>query len=250
MFRPLIYSFMSFILFTQSSNASELKFWMRAFIPNKHPTNPTYVLSVPGRTGKWMIPAPSLGPLDKLVNVASDVPISADTCFGTDDRTFSSTLNASARVSTALRMAVDGGINVKPLVGNSISFTGQSVAYSCSTGAELASKPGKLERASLGGPHIAGDKLQLILQASGSMPFFAGALDIDYSIDLTYDRSTKQLAYKITTDRFPSYEAYAQLDDGSVKRLIAQDPSGDTVWSLFDLGTGIGQRTVSGQQGL
>jgi len=82
------------------------------------------------------------------------------------------------------------------------------------------------------------------------MPFFVGALDIDYSVDLTYDRARKALSYKITTDRFPAYEAYAQLDDGPVRKILSQDPSGASVWSLLDLGTGVGQRTFSALEGL
>lgn len=244
MYRVLLMLMFS-VLGVRHAASDELKVWIRAFIPNKHETNPGYVRTVPGAAGHWMIPAPSLGPLDKLA--PADFNLDGDVCFSTDNRGFSDKQDLSARVTTAFRVTVDGiHKELHPLSGDSVHFSGQSTAYKCSTGAVLATKPGKVT-GSVGGPHVAGGKTQVNFQAAGSLPFIALAFAIDYSGDVAFDKATKKMSFRFTCDRFPAYEGYAQLDDGPIKKIFSLSPSGDSVWTLLDLGTGIGQRSVSGE---
>lgn len=241
----LLLTLMFTVLGVGCAASDELKVWIRAFIPNKHETNPQYIRTVPGLAGHWMIPAPSLGPLDKLA--PGDFSLDGDVCFSTDNRGFSEKLEMTARVTTAFRVTVDGvQKDLKPLSGDSVHFPGQSTAYKCSTGAVLATKPGKIT-GSTGGPHVAGGKTQVNFQVAGSLPFIALALAIDYSGDIAFDKATKKMSFHFTCDRFPAYEGYAMLDNGPIKKIFSLPPTGDSVWSLLDLGTGIGQRSVSGE---
>lgn len=230
------------------THAEELQVWIRAFIPKEHPRNQSYVKPVPRNPGNWMIPAPSLGPIDKLTQLVSSVPLEGDTCFSTDDRGFDKTVNASARLTTAFKVAVDGQAKViKPLVSNSVNFPGQSKAYKCSTGELLMSKPGRMQIDSVGGPHVADGKTQVIVQPAASLPFISGSAWIDYSADLVFDKDKSTLSFRVTLDRFPAYEAYARVGSGAVRRLFAVNPEGDDVWSLFDLGVGATPRVLSGE---
>jgi hypothetical protein len=234
--------------FSLPIQANELQVWIRAFIPNQHLGNKNYIVPVPNSPGQWMIPAPSLGPFDKLTQLVSSVPLNGDTCFATDDRGFDSAINASARLTTAFKVIVDGQArSIEPLISNTINFSGQSKAFNCASGKMLMSKPGRLQVDAVGGPHVAEGKTQVIVQAAASLPFISGSAWIDYSADFIFDRSKSVLSYKFTFDRFPAYEGYARLDNGSVHRLFAVNPQGDDVWSLFDLGAGIAPRVLTGE---
>ena len=59
--------------------ADDVKFWIRAFIPNAHPKNPSYVIKHPTASNKWVIPAPSFGFFNMLVDLISSVP-TENTC--------------------------------------------------------------------------------------------------------------------------------------------------------------------------
>ncbi len=230
------------------TQAEELQVWIRAFIPKEHPGNKTYVRPVPQNPGHWMIPAPSLGSIDKLTQLVSSVPLEGDTCFATDDRGFDETEATSARLTTAFKVAIDGQAKViEPLVSRSVNFPGQSKAYKCSTGELLMSKPGRMQIDAVGGPHIADGKTQVIVQAAASLPFISGSAWIDYSADFVFDKDKNTLSYRFTVDRFPAYEAYARIGGGAVRRLFAINPEGDNVWSLFDLGVGATPRVLSGE---
>ena len=98
----------------------------------------------------------------------------------------------------------------------------------------------------VGTPAVAGSQTQLIIQAAASLPFITGSAWIDYSGDFTFDNATHKLTYRITIGNFPAFEAYAQLDNGPVKKLFVEEPRGATVWSLLDLGLGVGSRVESG----
>jgi hypothetical protein len=232
-----------------SQAADQLKVWIRAFIPNTHPGNPTYIKPVPGVSGAWMIPAPSLGPLDALAQLVSSVPLDGDTCFATDDRSFTSSAVASARLTTAFSLTVSGNPpGVTPLSDHdSINFPGVSKAYKCSSGAVILQKPGKMQLNAVGGPHVAGTQTQIIIDAAASLPFISGSAWVHYSADMTFDSATKALKYTVTIGRFPAFEAYAQLNSGPVKKLFSENPVGASVWSLVDLGSGLARRVEDGQ---
>lgn len=53
-----------------------------------------------------------------------------------------------------------------------------------------------------------------------------------YALDGRHIRENARDDGHGSVDRFPAFEAYAQLHGGPVVRLLAADPSGDTVWSL------------------
>lgn len=215
--------------------------WVKAFIPIAHQTNADYTRPIPNRVMQTMIPAPQ----------------GDDVCFATNHRWFALDPNADAKLSTALVLVIprNGGemrleaLGGGPASGKNIHSPGTSTKVDASSGKVLASRPGSLEASALGAPSIAGDKIQFIFQASASNPFAPSvAPSIDYSFDMTFDRATGLLSFSGTIGRFPAFEAYAMWNDRRPVALVREAPSSDTAWGLYDLGTGVGDRRVTGSK--
>jgi len=178
-------------------------------------------------------------------------PTMSGKCFFTNHRSFSSSRGAEAKLFTAFTLRVNGASAtvMGEANGSATHATGPSTRVTCDTGGDREVRSGPLRVDALGGPHSAGGRHQVILQAAAANPFAPAGISpsIDYSLDLIYDASTKTLTYNGSIGKFPAYEAYASLNGGDVKRLFRQSPTGATAWALYDFGTGIGDRTVSGE---
>jgi hypothetical protein len=219
--------------------------WVKAFIPKVHPTNPGYVKPVPGAPGKWMIPGPT----------------PADQCFYTDHRDFSSDRSASARVTSEFYLVINGNSAVTEVAvpAPHIHTAGISTKVNCSTGVVIGQKPGVFSRLhsmgstppedSIGKPAVAGAQVQVIFGVATTNPFAPPLVSpaIDYSIDYTYDTSSKKLSFAATLGDFPAYEAYAQLGNGSVVTVFRVPPVSNTPWGLYDFGTGLNTRRITGE---
>lgn len=59
--RPIVHQLLLVLLLSTITSHAEdrIHFWIKAFIPNAHPTNPGYIRPVPGDAGKTMIPGPT-----------------------------------------------------------------------------------------------------------------------------------------------------------------------------------------------
>lgn len=235
------------LLFTAPASAQPVRvhFWVKAFIPKTHPTNPGYVRAVPGSTTKWMIPGPT----------------SADQCFLTDHREFSNDRAASARVTTEFFLVINGSSAITEVAvpAPHIHNAGISTKVNCATGAEIGSRPGRFSSLhsigstppedAIGRPAVAGNQTQVIFGVATSNPFAPPAVSpaIDYSVDCTYDKISKRLLFAANLGMFPAYEAYAQLGDGPVITVFRAGPQTSTAWGLYDFGTGLNTRRITGE---
>jgi hypothetical protein len=222
-----------------------LHIWVKAFIPSSLAGDSEYVKPVPNRPGCFMIPD----------------PVSPNISYLTDNRGFSSNPTASARLTTEFVLVIDeSSARIEKANGREYHRCDPSERLNALTGATIAkatatpSVPGTGEFFSIGGPHVAGSKTQVIFQCSAKNPVLEGkvfalvAPNIDYSLDLTYDRSTKHLTYRGSIGRFPSFEAYVSRGNGPTKTLFRESPPpGADARALYDLGTGVGDRAVSGE---
>jgi hypothetical protein len=220
-------------------------FWVKAFIPKTHPTNPGYVKPVPGSPGEWMIPGPT----------------AVDQCFFTDHRDFSSDRSASARVTTEFFLVINGSSASTEVAvpAPHIHTAGISTKVNCSTGSIIGQRPGVFSRLhsigstapedSIGKPAVAGTQVQVIFGVAITNPFAPPVISpaIDYSVDYTYDTSSKDLTFAATLGEFPAYEAYAQLGNGPVITVFRAPPVTNTPWGLYDFGTGLNTRRLTGQ---
>jgi hypothetical protein len=232
------------VLFTAGSlparSEDKIHIWVKGFIPNKHPTNPSYIKAIPGQTGKWMIPGPAMD----------------SACYATDHRQFSSDPKAHARCTTEFVVIFDGTTaSIEKADGRDIHRCDPSEKIDCMTGNTVATKIATPavrltgEPFRIGGPHISNGMVQVIFQASAVNPFAPAGVSpsIDYSLDLTYNITTKKVIYKGTIGRFPAYEAYVSVNGQEPRKLFAEAPTGASAWALYEFGTGIGDRPVNGE---
>jgi len=221
---------------------------LRAFIPNVHPTNPGYVRPVPSKPQSWMIPGP-LPPFIKALP-AESIKAAAD-CYLTDNRSFSSDRLAAfdSKVWSDFSIVVSyGQVSVEP--AGLVHRAGQSTRLNCSTGQVIAEKSGSFGGVfgvrAFGRPAVADKKIQVIGQAAIGNPHVLGAPMIDYSFDLTYDLTTKQLTYAITVGTFPAFEFYAFRENGTPITIQRIPPITDTGWGLIDGGVGLNTKRYTG----
>jgi hypothetical protein len=227
-----------------SGQSVRVHLWVKAFIPKTHPTNPGYVRPVPGATDKWMIQGPT----------------ALDQCFFTDHREFSSDRSASARVTTEFFLVINGNTaSIEAAVpAPHIHTAGISTKVNCSTGSVIGQKPGLFSKLhsigstapedSIGKPAVAGTQVQVIFGVATANPFAPPGISpaIDYSVDYTYDTNSKKLTFAANVGAFPAYEAYAQLGNGPVVTVFRAPPAANTAWGLYDFGTGLNTRRLTG----
>lgn len=226
--------FASVVLPATALAEDQVRIIMRAFIPNAHPTNPSYVKSVPGQAGKFMIPDPVPG---------------SSKCYSTDNRGFSSTPEASARLTTDLILVAGPNPSVRPAMGDQVHRAGPTYQYDCATGKTLQSSTGTTTKCNVGKPAYADKKVQIVVGCSGANPLAPPAISpkIDYGGTFTYDIEKKTLAYNGDVGAFPAFEAYASLNGGSFAKVYEFAPSAANVWWLYDGGLGVNTRGVSVQ---
>lgn len=216
----------SFIGIASLSSAETVKVVIRTFIPKEHPSKPGYMLPIPGDATKTMLP---------------DAPLTAQ-CFGTDNRSFSNDLSASARF---------GGLVTFDTSAQTVTFaeiTGTTNEYDCSTGSVVCT-----EVAGQGGfsgtSGQSGNAVTFAYRGEASNPCLTLAPDIEFSGMVTLDTSAKTVNLQGKVDVFPSFEAFVILEDGTSKTLYNMDPAnGATPEDLVTSPSG-GSRDVSGSVG-
>lgn len=211
--------------------ADELVVWIKAFIPNKHESNPSYVRPQPNNPGKWMIPA----------------PMESDYCFGTDNRMFSSARNASARMTSTMKLTFTTGPggSLASLPSHETNLTHK---LWCRDGADReAPRPAGTGQMYFGNPVQADGVIQFSVEGRANNPFVFGSPSIYYTGNFYYTKATKTLKFVGTIGKFPAFEAYAQLNNGQPVTIFRVPPStGSTVWDLINFG-GLGTRSSGGE---
>ena len=233
-----------------TQNQERVQIWIKAFIPKSHPTNPNYVKPVPNRAGQFMIPPP--------VPIAIPGLGEPNVCYLTDARAFSTNPQAPARLTTEFEILINGSsATIAKVNGRNIHRADETEKVFCSTGASVARGtasvivPGTGEAFGIGGPHIAGNQIQVIFQGAAKnpiVPVIAGIATptIDYDVDIIYDKAAKKITFRATHGIFPAFEAYASRNGGPTKTLFRVMPEGATTWRLFDGGLGVASRVEQG----
>jgi hypothetical protein len=209
-----------------------LEYWMKAFIPNVHPTNPDLIAQVPGHPNRWMLK----GPLPNGI------------CFETDDRGFSNDRNAKAKVTTHFSLITDGAIvRIEPQDGMHVHEAGVSTKLDCNTGMTIDERRGLFGVRAIGAPAIADGKSQIIGQASIKNPFTAPLSPyIDYSFNYIFDSNEGTLKYSLTIGAFPAFEAYVSINGSPPNAIIRRPATGNSPFSLYDMGLGFNTEQSTG----
>jgi hypothetical protein len=219
------------VVATSALAEDKLRLIVRAFIPNAHPTNAGYVKPVPGQPGKFMIPDPVPG---------------STKCYSTDNRGFSATADAPARITTDIQLVAKSSPAVAAGTGNAMHRPGTTTEYDCASGKTLRSASGSVAGCHVGAPAHADGKVQVVFGCSAKNPLAPPIISpaIDYSGTITYDLAKKTISYVGDIGTFPSYEGYVSLNGGPMVKLFSMPPSGGNVWWLYDGGLGVNSRRV------
>lgn len=213
----------------------EVRILIRSFIPNAHPTNPNYILPVPGHAGKFMIAGPGASK-------------TGGKCYDTDHRSFSSQPKDSARLTSDFVLVASRAPTIRAAQGSAVHRADATIERDCPTGKESDSKTASIGACSIGNPAAADKKVQVVMSCSGGNPFFAAAPKIDYGGSFIYDTAAKTLSFKGNVGNFPAFEAYASLNGKPFVKLFSTPPKpGSSVWALFDAGLGVGTRGIEVQ---
>jgi hypothetical protein len=201
---------------------------LRAFIPSGHPGSPSVLAPVPGSVGKVMVKAPI-----------------GTSCFETDNRTFSNSPPASARVATDFTLIASQNPSVEPSNKSDRFRTGTTVELNCQSGKTVKTGKAKIDGCTMGAPAFAGNKVQIVTGCNAANPLLTGAPDIHYGGTFTYNVADKTLAFEGDIGAFPAFEAYASLNGGQFVELFAKPPGADAgPMSLIDLWLHINNRRL------
>ena len=208
-------------LYSTRSHAEHYRVWLKAFIPN---SGLDIEMPVPNSPGHFMIPGP------QIVGIPID-----STCYNTNDRSFSSSLDADAKITVVAEFDV-----YSPGVGNftkTIPDLGQTIRYDCSTGDVLATGRASNENVSVGDPSYDAGVVKFDVDADASNPLVQLPSGIVPSIKIhgtiTLDTNSRAISFDGTIARFPSYEAYVSVDDHPPVTIFTISPDASaTAWSL------------------
>lgn len=212
-----------------------VRVWMRAFIPNNHPSLPNYIKQT--SNGLTVIEAP-----DPIIAGVRLGPL-AGTCFATDNRGFSNDLSASARVTVDLNIIIQERreIKVESVSGSGFVKVGETHNVDCKSGRELQpARKEDLDSVEVGTVRKNGFLRVFNVKASSGNPFYkvfniGVAPKIDYEVVFTYDAVRTTLSLKGVIGNFPSFEAYGSINGQQTFNIVQVNPAKEaTAMSLFD----------------
>lgn len=192
-----------------------VKVWMNAFIP----------ANVPGYTR--VVPK---GPHKDLTMIPGPFPTSD--CFLTDQRDFSSAIQAKSRMHCEARVDLRGAVPT------------MAEYHNCDWTTECDCEDGDVECKDKGGTKsmkylllpVAKGKFELRLKAHAwnpCSPSSAVGGEIDMQATFAIDVDAKTLRFAAVVDSFPAFEAYATINDGAGVTIFTKaPPKGNTVMSL------------------
>lgn len=206
----------------------DIHLWVKAFVPNSHPSNPGYIQPVPGSPGKFMFPGPTIP--------WTNMPIPwIGSCYNTNDRTFSSAPDADAKLTTGARFSTDGATisgfaPEKPPSAHTLE-------YDCPSGRVTCDLAPDISGLAVDAPVATAGRVRVRMQGRGKNPCVhvpAGATPaIEYDLNLEVDPATGYASVKGTIGQFPAFEAYARVGSWPVATLLNEAPApGSTAWAL------------------
>lgn len=176
---------------------------IRTFIPSEHPSKSGYMLPVPGKTGKSMLP---------------NAPLLAE-CFGTDNRSHSTDADASFRFGGA--MIIDTSAKTYKLN----ELTGKTTEYDCEDGTVVCEEPAGVGGFAITDFKAEGTTMRLSYLGNASNPCMTMAPKISFSGTVTIDIAARTVDLEGMVDVFPSFEAVLTKVDGTRVFLYKVDPA-------------------------
>ena len=239
----------SFQVHGQAPPTQIVDIWFRYFIGDKHPSLPNYIKRT--ENGLTVIEAPPV--LLPAPIVFDEINRLRGTCFTTDQRSFSPSEVASARVTVNLRLKFVGRELLVQDIPNKLKVViGQTRNVDCKTGQDLV-PPRKAEASDVKITDVR--KLEFLrnfsFRVSASDPFYtvlgrSVAPTITSEILFQYEVAPQILKLTGTYGDFPWFEAYYRIDDGSIKKIIQAGPKdGSGAFSLLNMGLGINLRNFT-----
>jgi hypothetical protein len=189
---------------------THLHIWFRAFIPKSHPSRPNYIRQIPGNPPRWVVPRPTIPWTD------TSIPILFDTCFVTDNLTFSSDSVASARITSEAVINYDNGtVALEQAQGRPLHRADPSEEVDCDTGKTKKAATADTSNMHFGNPSSADGVVQIVLNAQAKNPLAPrfGTPTIDYGGTITWNVTKGTLQFRGYAGVFPAFEAYAALDN-------------------------------------
>jgi len=210
------------MLFSNAAHAEHYKIWIKAFIPND---GLDILMPLPGDTSKSIIPGPHL------------LGIPVDTaCYNTNDRSFSDNPGDDAKITEIIEFDVTsvGLANVT----KSAPTIGQTIRYNCDDGSIIATAQAKPDNVTIGNLSYNAGVVSFSLDGEASNPLVPAPNALTPSIKfhgmVKLDTNSRSVGFTGTIARFPSYEAYIQVDGGKAKAIFQIAPNHDaTAWSLL-----------------
>jgi hypothetical protein len=143
-------------------------------------------------------------------------------CFATDNRTFSTDINASSRMHSEIKLDLSG---VVPGVLEYKHRCDESIEYDCEDGDEEGRAKAAPDRMkwSLASGRTDG-LVQLTYRGAASNPLVTGSSDIDMYGTVLIEPSKRELRFVGGIDDFPAFEMYCRADDGPILTVFRAGP--------------------------
>jgi len=226
-FTKIVLIFGFIVASTANSQAEpiEVKIWMKAFISDIHQKeDPRW------HDKDWYLNTPN--------GLIIKDPFGR--CFSTDDRNFSESFDAAARITFSATVLIeDRDMYVSPTkVVSGLSDAGSYVnigethKVDCKTGETLDTKTAKA-KFSISEQKRKFKRIHKYSIAAGDPFNIVDVCNVEINLGITYDVLMRRLVVNGDFSQFPSYEMYYQINDGEIRKLLNFDPNHKPI-SRFD----------------
>ena len=195
-----------------------LKIWINAFIPKDLPGYTETVLKGP-YSGETMVH----GPIESI-----------NDCFLTDQRTFSSQIDASSRLHSQIEIDLATLTEVQNSEFHDCSYT---IEVDCEDGEEECKSKGKTSRMHFYHLRaISSTELGINVDGRSSNPCFTFSPDVFYSgiLRIVLKNDSGSVSFNGMIGGFPAYEMYISLDGNIIQVFNSPPPPGNTPASLLN----------------
>jgi hypothetical protein len=202
---------------TFQAAAETLNVSVRAFIPNAVSDNPGYVKIIKDASGKQVAVIASPNPLENV-------------CYLTDQRTFSTDENASARVAMVAAFNVLGSGGASLITD--LSDTGTTHAISCDTGSAYCTDKASKTELKWDAPIVTGLVTKFPFSARAANPCIKPdglAPKIFMNGAVTLNSATGDVSISGSGSKFPSLEAFVTFEANKPASLITLEATGSVL---------------------
>lgn len=241
-----------------------ITFWLNAFIPGEvyldKERKESYTMPILGETGKTMFKAPPerLRPVLMPGFPGGIVPVPERFCYDTDYRSFSDKMTAKSRMHARIKVLFNQPADVWGKTCKLVDpdyRCDPTIQRNCETGA-MRSEPQRASKHRMKyrlSAMTTGNNARVDFNLSAAHPFTYAAMmfgDVNVRGFFYIDYKARSLSLDCKIDSFPAFEAYASINDGTVRNLFMIDvPVGNTVTSLPGEAVGQVRRRICDSSG-